>query len=503
MDEKKNKPGCPKLSQVERSLTRREFVSTSSKLIAGSVIAATVGLPGKAWGSNLKLPSWKSATAKSDIFVVKNIPAPRYSLAGGTLPAGPSNLVLRDAGIEALVSLMNKQGRPFFRTVSAPQGLVAQDSVVVIKPNCQWVGFGSNAGAGRLSTSTDLLKGLIWRILNHPEGFTGEVVVAENHQGENWDFATRTPSNAQDQYQTLANVITVFQGLGKPVSLMDWSTLNSYLLPGGNLSSTPASTEYSMGNMDDGYVLLNDNTTSGDKPTNGYSYPKFQTAGGRYISMRHGLWDGSAYHSDRLVLINMPVLKKHCMAYTTSAWKNLVGFLTIADTDSRFGALDPDVTAWDNMHRYFWGYQIYTNIYGLLGRQISLIRKPDLNIVDAIWVATENNYGSSTAVRCNVILGSCDPFAVDWYASEYLLRPFVQDDPNWSSLARGGMFRIASVVIQKAAMNTWVGTYPFVDFASDYYGSTPRDDEKNQMNVFLSSALNSSMMPSINLLLER
>ena len=86
-------------------------------------------------------------------------------------------------------------------------------------------------------------------------------------------------------------MITVFQGLGRPVSLQDWTDLNSYLLPGGDFSTiSPATTEYTNGNMDDGYVLLNDNTIRRNSP-NGYSYPKFQTAAGRYVSMRHGLWD--------------------------------------------------------------------------------------------------------------------------------------------------------------------------------------------------------------------
>ena len=105
------------------------------------------------------------------------------------------------------------------------------------------------------------------------------------------------------------------------------------LLPGGNLGPGPASCEYVNGNMDDGYVLLND---SNNPPglTNGYSYPKFRTAGGRYVSMRHGLWDApTQYHPDRVVLINMPVLKKHGMAATTAAWKNLIGFQTCEDPD--------------------------------------------------------------------------------------------------------------------------------------------------------------------------
>jgi hypothetical protein len=498
MDEKKGKPACPRGSRPGSSITRREFLSTSSKLVAGSVLVAAGGMtPGKALGSTLALPSWRRATAKSDVFVVQDIPAPRYSLAGGILPPGPPDLILQDAGIEAMAALMDRQGSPFFRTASTPDGLVASDSIVVIKINQQWVGAGEESGLGRLSTSTDLIKGLVWRILNHPEGFVGEVVLAENIQNENPGYASRTPANAQDQNQSLMDVITVFQNLGQPVSLQDWTNLNNYLLLGGNLGPEPATSEYIYGNMDDGYVLLN----GSDNPpglTDGYSYPKFLTAAGHYVSMRHGLWDAGAstYHPDRVVLINMPVLKKHEMAGATAAWKNLIGFITCEGTNgSRF----PD---WFGMHAYFWGFEDASNLYGLVGRHISLIRKPDLNIVDAIWVANYNNWGSKSAVRCNVVLASRDPFAVDWYASEYILRPVVPEEPDSSSLARMGTFRSASIVNQKAAMSTWAGTYPLVDFVAGYSGNTPLPEEQNQMNVFLVSSLGASSLPAIiNMLL--
>ncbi|MHC1726614.1 MAG: DUF362 domain-containing protein [Syntrophobacteraceae bacterium] len=498
MDEKREKSGCPKLSRLECPLTRREFLSTASKLAAGSFLFAAGVSPRTAAGHTLQLPSWTSSTAVSDIFVVKDIPAPVYSLAGGSLPSGPVDTILRDAGIEALVSLMDRQGTPFFRTSGSPLGIVPRDSVVVIKSNEQWVGEGTGSGSGRLGTSTDLLKGLIWRILNHPEGFTGEVVVAENVQpiGVS-DFATRTPSNAQDQNQTLADVITVFQGMGRPVSLKNWTTLNDNLLPGGNYGSGAASSEYSNGNTNSGYVLLNDNTP-GVTLTNGYSYPKFRTAGGRYISMRHGLWDGTSYQPDRLVFINMPVLKKHGMAGATAAWKNLIGFVNCDGMEG--GRFD----SWDAMHTWFWSLGDPSNVYGLIGRQISLIRAPDLNIVDAVWVANISNYDSSSAVRWNVVLGSRDPFAVDWYASEYVLRPVVLDCENDSSLARAGTFRTASLVNQKAAMSTWSGTYPHVDFVEGHSGSTPLNSEKNQMNVYLASASTQpgkGAVPAINTLL--
>jgi len=483
MDEEKLKTGCSKSSPPKCPMSRREFLSMTSKLAAGSALVKAIGVvPAHALGSTSGLPSWTSATAKSSVFAVTNVPIPRYSLAGGVLPHGSPAAILSDAGIDALTSLMARQGTNFFRTKASPKGIVACDSVVVIKVNNQWVGAGSGSGAGRDGTSTDLVKGLIWRILNHPEHFVGEVIVAENVQDIGvQDFAAATPSNAQGKNQTLADVLKVFHGMGRPVSLQNWTHLNANLLPGGNMSAGPADCEYSKGNMEDGYVLLND-PTPGLSISNGYSYPKFRSAGGRYVSMRHGVWDGASYKPGGLVLINMPVLKKHCMAAATAAWKNLIGFVTNEDpTSSRFHS-------WDEMHSYFWGYNDSSNVYGLIGRQMSLVRAPDLNILDAVWVATDNNYDSASAIRCNIVLGSRDPFALDWYASEYVLRPIVPDSPNDSSLARAGIFRSASLVNQKSAEKTWTGTYPFVNFVEGYSGNTPLKAEKTQMNVYVVSA---------------
>ena len=216
-----------------------------------------------------------------------------------------------------------------------------------------------------------------------------------------------TPLSHASSPAHASDVITVFQGLGRPVSLQNWTALNANLLPGGNLGPGAASCEYSNGNMADGYVLLNDNTTVGTKPTNGYSYPKFRTAGGRYVSMRHGLWEAASYQPNRLVLINMPVLKKHGMAATTAAWKNLIGFLTCEGSDgSRYAS-------WGMMHTYFWGFDDASNVYGLIGRHISLVRTPDLNLVDAVWVANENNYASSSAVRTKINASAGPPIRAD------------------------------------------------------------------------------------------
>jgi hypothetical protein len=124
--------------------------------------------------------------AVSDVFAVDSVPVPECSLAGGKLPIEPPcntpSYALRDQGIDDLINLMDTHGTYLHKTTSRPEGIVGKTDIVVIKINNQWGGRGSQDGAGRLSTNTDVLKGLIWRILQHPDGFDGEIVVAENAQ---------------------------------------------------------------------------------------------------------------------------------------------------------------------------------------------------------------------------------------------------------------------------------------------------------------------------------
>ncbi|WP_027183030.1 DUF362 domain-containing protein [Desulfovibrio inopinatus] len=468
---------CPKCHRKKLQLTRREFLAAASTIVAGSVLGEPES---RAQTGPLHLPSWTHPDAISDVFVATELPTPQYSLAGGSIPAGVSReAALSDAGIDTLINRMEREGTPFYQTASTPSGLIPSNGVIVIKINNQWVGQGSSSGLGRLSTNTDLLKGLIWRILNHPDGFSGEVVVAENTQFVIDDVYAVTPANAHDQDQSMADVITVFSNLGYPVSSMDWTTLNDNLLVCGTLNAEPASAEYVHGNTEDGYILLSDGEFSYPAI---YSYPKFRTPGGRYISMRHGLWNGSTYTSDSVVLINMPVLKKHCMAGTTAAWKNFIGFVSCANETDRF-------SDWDTMHGYFWGYQsLGPTSYGLIGRQFSHIRQPDLTILDAVWVATIDNYSSYEAIQTNIVCASTDPFALDWYASEYIVRPIVPWDANDSSMARAGIFRQASLCNQKSTKSSWNGAYPWIDLDATHGSETPLDGEKNQMNIYLASA---------------
>ncbi len=480
---------APLLATVGLGAALRRLACPRARTRAVLVAAVVLLLLGQAGGRlreagavttvTLDLPGWTSAGAVSDVFVVGAVPVPQCSLASGALPAtAPCNdpaVAFADAGVDRLVATMGEHGSPFLATATAPAGLVGADDVVVVKVNNQWGGLGDGSGRGRLATNTDVLKGVIWAVVSHPDGFTGEVVVAENTQyvNPNWDI---TPANAEDQDQSLQDVVTAFQGEGYPVSLATWDYLNDRVLTGGTVSGGVPPGEYQRGDDDDGYVLLEDPAGSGRDEL---SYPKFTTANGTRVSLRYGVWNGSSYQPERLKLINLPVLKRHWMAGSTIAWKNLIGFLTIADDGRRFGD-------WDRMHDFFWGYlDGPAQSYGLIGRQLAQVRAPDLNLVDAIWVGTQDNT-SGNAVRADVLVASSDPFAVDWYASEYVLRPVADWEPEATSAARGSTFRAATRVNQNAAEAAWPdATYPWIDLLDDYDGATPSAAERDQMNAYV------------------
>ena len=475
------------LSQLYSLLRRKTTLGALGALgLTLLVTLSFMGHPARSDSARIPAPQlfsgWTSATAVSNVYVVQDVPVPECSLDGGSLPgSGPCNdpgYALADEGIDALIAKMEAWNGFFFRTASQPTGIVGSTDVVIIKINNQWGGIGT----GRLATNTDVLKGLIWRIVQHPDGFTGEVVIAENTQEVNAYWGT-SPANAEDPNQSFQDVVDTFSGLGYDVSLTSWDYYD--YVSGGDVggSGYPAG-EYSNGNNDDLYILLEDSACAA---TDELSYPKFTTGSGTMVSMRYGVWDGASYHQDRLTLINLPVLKVHRMAGATIGWKNLIGFIAIDNNGERFGS-------WNAMHDAFWGYLSGTYAgYGLLGRQMSLVRAPDLNIVDAIWVATGDN-ASGPVSRENVLLASTDPFAADWYASEHVLRPIA--DPGWilpqnTSAARAGWFRSATRTNQNAAAATWpggAGAYPYIDLLDSYDGSTPSVDEMNQMNVYVAGA---------------
>lgn len=327
--------------------------------------------------------------------VYKNYGSTVYRVTGFPAPTWATEY---HEGVDALLELMGGEGLKFYRAAEAsplggPRGIIASDDVVLIKINSQWPERGM--------TNTDVLRGLISRIVDHPDNFTGEVVVVENtqHVTPHFDDEYGNNDDSPDHIQSPMDVVELFASQG--VSLYSWWAINQIEV-----------SEYIEGDNEDGYVL------AGGYP---FNYPKFTTAQGTKVSLRYGIWDGEGYDASRLKFLNVPVLKFHSGFGLTAAVKHFVGFLSrfVGEEQAPGG----DTMAFhSNLHEDWNGQP-----KGILGRLLAL-RFPDLNIVDATYVGiyhhTDCPIGDpdkTAAVRS--LLASHDPVAVDYYGSKHILYP--------------------------------------------------------------------------------
>jgi hypothetical protein len=272
----------------------------------------------------------------------------------------------------------------FHKTAAQPSGIVGSDNIVIIKGNFQWT--------SRNTTSTDRIKGFIWQILQHPNGFTGEILVCDNTQ-EIGTGINHGDNNSEDQAQSIVDVVNTFYSKGYPVYYLDWNYIWSVVAE-----------EYSEGSYEDGFVY---------EPASKISYPKFQSPSEeQYISLRYGIWDSTsqAYNSEQLCIIDFPVLKAHSMAGSTIGVKNWIGVLTTAYANPRYGG-------WQQMHhQYLFGQ------YALVARVMSETY-PELTILDAAWTSTQDPNVLAGVVNTKMLLASLDPSAVSWYAAKFILTP--------------------------------------------------------------------------------
>ena len=274
--------------------------------------------------------------------------------------------------ITKLFETMEQNGQDIYE-------LVQPSDVVIIKVNCQWPHRGG--------TNTDLVKALVQKIVEHPQSWDGEIVIADNGQGRgSLDWAE---SNSYYHNQSMLDVADYFAGLGYKVSTFEWEDINTVVQ------------EFEDGDYNDGYVTT-------PLYYEGYpcSYPKFQTKYGRYISLNRGIWNGSSYDRNRLKIINIPVLKTHSSYGVTSVVKHYMGVVSQPVS---------------NTHYYL--------EYGAMG-DILHLAYPDLNIIDAIYVNPEPWDGPQTpygqAVLVDTILASTDPIALDYIGSKDVLMPVAE-----------------------------------------------------------------------------
>jgi hypothetical protein len=292
--------------------------------------------------------------------------------------------------VEDLIEMMGAQGIKLHRSstpslTAGPEGILAADDVVLIKINYQWPERGG--------TNTDLLRGLIRRIVDHPDSFTGEIVVVENTQFAAADNFDRSANNAQDQTLSPYDVVQHYRSLGHKISHYVWTAIRNQSVQ-----------EYSDGDMTDGYVVL-----PYDAQIQGrVSYPKFRSVDKTRISLKYGVWNEltGTYDRERLKFINLPVLKSHHATYGATAMvKNYMGVVTGNLSTNSHSAIR----------------------YGLLGALNGEIQLADLNILDAIWINANPFDGPWTgyagATRVDSLVASLDPVAGDLWAVKNILIP--------------------------------------------------------------------------------
>lgn len=328
------------------------------------------------------------------------------------------------SGTKKLIELMEKNNQPFHKT-NNNNGLISSDDVILIKVNSQW-----NERGG---TNTDLVKSLIQIITEHPDGFSGEIIICDNGQAQfgsegsggslNWRY-----NNAEDISQSMQKVVDQFTSKYK-VSTFLWDNITNNEVK-----------EYLEGDYKDGYIVYKESD-----PYTGVivSYPKFKTKYGTYISFKYGVWNQTKneYDSNKLKVINVPVLKSHGTYGVTASVKHYMGVVSDKLTNH-------------NAHNSVGS--------GGMGTQIAETRVPTLNIIDAIWINAIPKGGPITsynkAYQSKIIAISTDPIALDYWSAKNILMPaskkigytnVISLDPDYQEVRSFGSWLLRS----KEALN--------------------------------------------------
>ncbi len=361
--------------------------------------------------SGFGLPSFRAGRREGGfpvIYHVDGIPDPPFGQDGRS-----------HAGVEALLDLMAGRRLPFYRlsgASSSPRtpGLISADDVVLLKVNAQWKCRGC--------TNSDVVRGLIHRILDHPEGFRGEIVILDNGQGRG-SLACDNPvygdslvqANAADTSHSFLYLVDhVFRDRRVSALLLDPIRFT--------------------------FIGGDDHETDGYRRLDNISYPCFTTPGGRRVELREGIWTGAGY-GQNLKIINIPVLKHHDTGGSeiTASLKHTYGLLSIED------GVDGE-------------YRHYAGLGETAGKMMALVRPPVLNIIDAIWVSYQSLDGrpAEATWQANTLIASQDPVALDYWAAKHILFPIDQNPRHhpdhegirrWLAAAertinsRGGLFR--------------------------------------------------------------
>ena len=343
---------------------------------------------------------------KSDVYRITDCP----------IPTGLGN---HHDGLDTLLSLMADYDLKFYRTgedanLGGEDGLIDKSDIVLIKVNTQWKHRGC--------TNSDVIKGLIQRILEHPDGFEGEIAIFENGQGGGsldcdtmWGGRypdTGVHANAEDESQSFSYLAD---------TLFADSRVSKHLLDP----------------IRETFISEEDHSTDGYRKSGGVSYPCFTTAKGNGIELREGIWNGTSY-DENLKLVNVPVLKHHMGCGITGALKSFYGVLSMSDGGD--------------------GERHYKKLGRHCGEMIARVKTPVINILDCIWVTQVRwaGFPPEYTTRLDQLLASADPLALDYWAAKHLLYPIDNNEehhPDKFEVLREHLIQAEEVINSEGGIN--------------------------------------------------
>ncbi|MCK5145967.1 DUF362 domain-containing protein [bacterium] len=290
-------------------------------------------------------------------------------------------------------------GKNIEKVFSMMGGITTQfsnDDIIIIKPNCQWW----NQGTANITA----LRRIIELILEIPN-FSGEIIIAENHQkntadSRGWNYLNEI--NNDIHAKNINELISYFHNKGyNNVTKYHWLSTDK----GGNRTTGPQE--------GDGYIKTNILYSHASRSTP-MTYPIFTSSySGKTIDFKRGIWEHGGYTGQDFRFINLSSLNHHSLGIgVTASVKNLMGVVELPGNE--YGRIE-------NLYNFHsMGLE---GMGGALGRWMESIRRPDLNIITAEWIGWGNRTDPEKAAFGQSILASADPVALDYWASKYLLYP--------------------------------------------------------------------------------
>lgn len=272
--------------------------------------------------------------------------------------------------------------------------LIGSNDIVLLKPNAQW----QNAA----TTNTNNMKGLIDLILNHPDDFTGEVIIVENNHYSNPRSQGGWATSARNGNYNLNELISYYNNNGH-------ANVTGYALQdkdrGGKFVTGPM----------EGYGTVKTATIythSGTGRQARIHYMIFTSSySGVTIDMKNGAWKNGVYTGQPVKFINLPVIYEHSIPGITSTIKNYLG---VVDLTINWGGGDPYL----NFHE-IGDPDPSDGMAGAVGMYLNTIRHATLNVLSAEWVGDRDRLGTHT----KTVIASKDPAALSYYAAKYLYYP--------------------------------------------------------------------------------